>query len=173
MAYMTNRELSAAIIKRLTDGGIPRKAYRIRTTDAGHSTSVSISVRDLSVSIKKVEKLAGVYERIRRCEYSGEILMGANTYVFVQYDYEALRNAAADFLDDAKSIIDAGADYPHLLYKGYGLEVTYIFVAPGSFENVLRIDSEDGERIRYAACDRLSLAEGLAIADAYKRRNAA
>ena len=53
--------------------------------------SINCRIKDLSIDPEVVERIAYEYEKIDRCEYSGEILAGGNTYVFVTYDYDTER----------------------------------------------------------------------------------
>ncbi len=46
-------------------------------------------VKDPSIPLAEVEKIANAHERIDRCEFSGEILSGCNRYVHVGYSREA------------------------------------------------------------------------------------
>jgi hypothetical protein len=50
-----------------------------------HST-LRATIRDASVSLTKVQQIAGAFESIWRCEATGEILLGGNCYVDVKYD---------------------------------------------------------------------------------------
>ena len=62
----------------------------------------------LIVSKSQVEAIARVYEKIDRCERSGEVLMGGNTFVFVTENiteeqitemYACVKKNAPDFND--------------------------------------------------------------------------
>lgn len=46
-----------------------------------------ITIKDLAIDIKEIEQLAKGYESYERDEFTGEILSGGNTFVFVNYDY--------------------------------------------------------------------------------------
>ena len=50
-----------------------------------HST-LRVRIRDASVSLSKVQEIAGAFESVRRCEATGEILLGGNCYVDTEYD---------------------------------------------------------------------------------------
>ena len=54
-----------------------------------HGSSINIDINDPSVDIKEVENIAKGYESVDRCEFSGEILAGGNTFVFVDYTAKA------------------------------------------------------------------------------------
>lgn len=50
-------------------------------------SSANVTIKDLSVEYDKVNEAAHKFEKIDRCEYSGEILCGGNRFVFVDYDW--------------------------------------------------------------------------------------
>lgn len=50
-----------------------------------HYGSVTVTIRDASVRISAVKEIAKGFEKIHRCEASGETLLGGNTYVDVEY----------------------------------------------------------------------------------------
>jgi len=52
-----------------------------KTRNSNMSSSITIQWTD-GVSTNKVEQVVGKYEKIDRCEATGEILSGANTYIF-------------------------------------------------------------------------------------------
>jgi hypothetical protein len=54
-------------------------------------SSVNVRIKDLSINIEPIKTIAKKYESVRYCEYSQEILSGGNTFVFVEYDWEAIR----------------------------------------------------------------------------------
>lgn len=85
----------------------PTKADTLRTAlkAAGYSarqvtvkydgSTLRVTVRDSAVSLSAVEKIAGSFERVRRCEASGEIFLGGNTYVDVAYHESVVAPVAA------------------------------------------------------------------------------
>lgn len=58
----------------------------------GDYNSVNCYIKDVRIDPKTVEAIAKQYESIDRCDYSGEILSGGNTFVFVKYDWEVERD---------------------------------------------------------------------------------
>jgi hypothetical protein len=80
--------------KELKEAGINTKNIRIRVK----AYSVHCEVSDLSIKISDVEAvLKSKYESISRCEYTGEVLQGGNTFVSVSYDWDALKKAEQDY----------------------------------------------------------------------------
>jgi hypothetical protein len=55
-----------------------------------HST-LRVTIRDTSVSLTKVQAIAGAFESIHRCEATGEILLGGNCYVDTEYDENLIK----------------------------------------------------------------------------------
>lgn len=116
--YMTAKEKAAAIRKELKKQlGVTSRQVSVRSRNAGYDEAIDVTIKDLKVNKKKIEEIAKRYEYITRCEYSGEILAGGNTYVFVRLDYDALRIAKEELLETAKKIIDDNKD---LLGKNEG-----------------------------------------------------
>jgi hypothetical protein len=54
------------------------------TVRLDHST-LRVTIRDASASLSTVKAIADQFESVRRCETTGEILCGGNTFVDVQY----------------------------------------------------------------------------------------
>lgn len=92
---------SKQIKKELKEAGFDVKKISVR-----YDGSYNIRIKDLSINLDKVEAIARKYENYSRCEYSGEILSGGNTFVFVQLDWKAESEAkqSVEFLDFAKNI---------------------------------------------------------------------
>lgn len=67
--------------------GITNKQVSCR----GDYNSINCRVKDLSIDLEVVKQIAYDYEKINLCEYSGEILAGGNTFVFVKYDHATER----------------------------------------------------------------------------------
>src|SRR5215467_13986873 len=63
---------------------------------ADHST-LRVTIRDASASLTQVKAIAGPFETVRRCEASGDILMGGNRYVDVEYDDAVVKPLKAEF----------------------------------------------------------------------------
>jgi len=59
-----------------------------------HST-LRVTIRDAGVSLSTVQAIADSFETVRRCQVTGEILCGGNTYVDVRYLPELIEPLAA------------------------------------------------------------------------------
>jgi len=109
--YMTAKEKAKIIRKELKKQlGVTNRQVSVRSRSSGYDEAIDIEIKDLTVNKMKVEEIASKYEYIRRCEYSGEILAGGNTYVFVRLDYDALSKAKEELLEVAREIIDDNKD---------------------------------------------------------------
>jgi hypothetical protein len=51
--------------------------------------AIRVNVKDKSIDLKPIKEIARKYEDISRCEYTHEILSGGNTFVFVNYSWDA------------------------------------------------------------------------------------
>lgn len=59
------------------------------------------TINDPSISLAPIERIAFSYQKISRCDVTGEILSGGNTFVFVAYSHEAKAQMK-------KSVIETG-----------------------------------------------------------------
>jgi hypothetical protein len=61
-----------------------------------HST-LRVTIRDASVSLTRVQEIAGAFESVHRCEATGEILLGGNCYVDTEYDDKVIQPLRTEF----------------------------------------------------------------------------
>lgn len=101
---LTLKEKTAQIRKELKDQGITNKMASVRGRYALYDESITITIKDITVSKKKVETIVDKYEEISYDEYNGEILEGGNTYIHVQFDWQVLEEAKKDFMELATEI---------------------------------------------------------------------
>lgn len=155
---MTNKEMSKAIQEKLKAAGIPRAAYSIRVRSCGYSDSVRIDVKDLSISIDDVKRVAFQYQSIDRDERTGEVLEGGNTYVFIQYSFYALQAAHEKYLAQAESIFCHG--YAEVMTHPNGNTLLYLDADQGA--GFLYLKGTNGMDRFYCRGPK-KLAEGIAI----------
>lgn len=168
---MTNKELGAKIRSELKAAGYPARAISVRVNYCGYSTSVSVTIKDINISLSDVEKIVNKYKDIDYDERSGEILMGGNTYVSVRYDYDLLDAEREKYMAEAQEIIDNNKQ-PHVGVEiakdeKSGNRLLYFFESPGSIDNAVIIYQHiPGLRSyyhdRYIAHNAYHLAEALA-----------
>lgn len=91
------------IIKEL---GYKRNQVSVKTSEYGvANTSLRITIKDLSINAEALEAKINHLENIR-VDCMGEFLEGCNTFIFVNYDYEALKNASSAKIGVCNMIID-------------------------------------------------------------------
>jgi len=73
--------------------------------------SIDITIRRNGLKVKAIRDIANSAERIDRCEASGEILSGGNTYVFVRF--------SDDVTDAMTKLVRSAADAAGLQSKGW------------------------------------------------------
>lgn len=80
---MTNSERLAAIRQALKEHGYSNRKVGVRYD----GYAIWLTIKDLAIDIKEIEQLAKGYKSYERDEFTGEILSGGNTFVFVNYAY--------------------------------------------------------------------------------------
>lgn len=66
--------------------------------------SIDITIRRNGLKVKAIRNIANSAEKIDRCAYSGEILSGGNTYVFIRFSddvTDAMTKLVKKLADDA------------------------------------------------------------------------
>jgi len=103
--------------------GVNSRQVSVRSEYFSMGSSIDVRIKDADVSLPAVREIASKYESIRRCEFSGEILSGGNTYLSVEYTREALQtrsdrvreqveNAVAKLPEDSNTLERVeGTDY--------------------------------------------------------------
>lgn len=82
MTYTAPKEIAVKIRKLLAAEGIPARSVSVRSD----GNSVDVTIKDAAVGSDKVRAIAGQFEKIDRCQVSGEILSGGNTYVLTKHE---------------------------------------------------------------------------------------
>lgn len=80
---MTDSERLAAIRQALKEHGYSNRKVGVRYDEY----AIWLTIKDLAIDIKEIEQLAKGYKSYERDEFTGEILSGGNTFVFVNYAY--------------------------------------------------------------------------------------
>jgi hypothetical protein len=92
--YTTATEKAKAIRSEIkTKFGLSSRQVSVKTDGATYDESIHVVAKtiDAMKHYYDIEKLIHKYESIDRDQYSGEILLGGNTYVFMGYDRDALK----------------------------------------------------------------------------------
>lgn len=103
---MTNKEISQAIRKALKEAGYTNKDYSIKSRYCGYSSSFDITIKNPAVRISEVEKIAKKWQSVDYDHATGEILMGGNDYVFVQYAYDVYDDVISELLPMAEKVFN-------------------------------------------------------------------
>ena len=98
-----SRELNTNIKNEIKSAtGCKARDISVRTS----SSSIRVEIKSPFINIKDVEEVVNKYESISRDEYTGEILCGGNTFVFVSYSDDVFSEVAEDFEEEAEAIIE-------------------------------------------------------------------
>lgn len=98
----------------------------VKQRRGGYSTALDVVIKDLHVDFNDVNDIAHKYEVVRRDVRSGDILSGANTYIFVKYDDRAEEAAKEMYRPKVIEIIQQGlADEGRPINVGKGLEISF------------------------------------------------
>lgn len=106
---LTNKELGQAIRNLLKEKGIKRNDVSVRVS-GGYSSAVNITVKNPKISRRQVEQIVKDYQNVERDERTGEILGGANTYIFVEYAADVFNDVMKAWLVTAESAMKDKAE---------------------------------------------------------------
>lgn len=163
----TNKET-----KKLTEAQMIRKELKeklnvtsrqvsVRQRHAGYSMSVDVTIKDMTVNKKAVEEIALKYRNVSYCEASGEILLGGNTYIRVEFDYDIKQKASEKLIPFAKKIIDYVAHKKEI--NSYQIasngNAKLIYFATEQMLTIVEPNKYNSER--YSAYNEYVMAEGL------------
>lgn len=107
---MNSIEATKAIRNELKKCGYSNRKVSVKHEYCGYSSSIRVVVKDLSINLAWIRKIAYRYKDIDYDEVTQEILEGGNTYVFVDYDYTILEEATTEKEAEAKKILDSIKD---------------------------------------------------------------
>lgn len=103
--YMTKKELSQTLRKAFKQNEITGKDISIKVRASLYDTCIKITVKNPSIKLSAVEKIAKDFEEISYDVKTHEILPGANTYVFCQYEYGVIEEAAKELLPGSEKVL--------------------------------------------------------------------
>jgi hypothetical protein len=105
--YTTATEKAKAIRSEIkTKFGLNSRQVSVKTDGATYDESIHVVAKTVEAMkhYYDIEKLIHKYENIDRDQYSGEILLGGNTYIFMGYDRDALKPYVEAELDFATKV---------------------------------------------------------------------
>lgn len=92
----TKNDRAKAIRSQLkTELGANARQISVRVSSYSLGCTIRVLVKSARFGLADVDRIARAHENLRRCEYSGEILMGGNAYVDVEYAREATATLTA------------------------------------------------------------------------------
>ena len=92
------------IRKKLKDIGYNSRMVSVRSSQFSGGDDITIRMKSIDVDEHKVREIAKEYEDVDYDKYSGEILMGSNSFVFVEWDWEFIVKAEEKWYDLARTI---------------------------------------------------------------------
>lgn len=91
----------------LKQAGYNRNQVSVRRSNG----SYRIAIKDLSIHADKIKAIAQPFESYRVCEYSGDILQGGNTFVFINYDTKAeFELQQSEFFQQIRALVQSASD---------------------------------------------------------------
>ena len=119
---MTNKERSASIRAGIKKLGYNSRQVSVRSGFCGYSEYTHVTIKDVKADIREIEKACKKFQSIDFDSATGEILAGGNTYVHVQYDYDAIEKATDANIEKAESLVNEIDDY-YVLFKDEKKEI--------------------------------------------------
>ena len=86
--------------------GWTSRQVSVRAENFSLGSAVNVIVRDPAIPLPVVKAVAEDFERIRRCEVTGEILGGGNRYVSVKYSDEAQQIIGRRYADAVQRAVN-------------------------------------------------------------------
>jgi hypothetical protein len=84
--------------------GYNSRQISVRDGGGCYSTTINITIKDLNIDKDLIEEATSNFEKIDRCEASGEILSGGNTFIFVSYDWEIVRDEVKKYIPEVEKV---------------------------------------------------------------------
>lgn len=165
---MTIKDKTKAIREDLKKHGISNRKVSVRGEHIVYDDYIDVTIKDLTVSKKLVDKIVSKYDSIRYDQYNGEILQGLNTFVNVEFDWYKLNDASEKLLPLAKKIKEkyknTGVDTGEHIAKGDDLEIIY-WVKPSQTTPTITLyrNKDDEILLRHIARNEQEIARALAL----------
>ncbi len=87
-----------SIVNTIKELGYNQRQVSVKEGGGSLSWSFDVTVRDPKVNMEAVERAVKNHESVDRCQASGEILSGGNTFIFVRATDEVKAVWASEFL---------------------------------------------------------------------------
>ena len=122
---MYAKEIAQKIRNEIKALGYTAKKVSVRCNSCGYSDSIRITIKDIAIPEKAIVEIANKYESVRYDEYTGEILEGGNLYIFVEYDYDTVKNAYEPYLEKAEEVFNTTGEKTVKVMEKNGKELWY------------------------------------------------
>lgn len=160
---MYAKEIAQKIRTEIKALGYTAKKVSVRCNSCGYSNSIRITIKDIAIPEKAIEEIANKYESIRYDEY-GEILEGANLYIFVEYDYDIVKAAYEPYLENAEEIFNTAGEKTVKVMEKNGKELWYYGGCYGRKGQCFEAGNAYDTRV--PARDKYGIARAMAFFDA-------
>lgn len=161
---MTNKELGNVIRKELKGAGFTSKDISVKVKDSLYDTVVNIKIKNPKIRKSQIEFITKKYEEMDFDERTGEILAGANTYVFVNYEYGVVEEAAAELLPIAEMVLNNKEKYNGRKIADNGKKSVSICHYNGNEWTLYENEKEKSNNYEYHSTYWIKCARDLAVA---------
>lgn len=103
---MDRKEIAKTIRKELKENKITNKQVSVTSKSATYDNVIRVNIKDVNVSYKLVNEIANKYESVSYDQANGEILAGGNTYVHVEFNYDAIQEAKQNYMQKAEELME-------------------------------------------------------------------
>lgn len=93
----------------------------VSVTNSNGNVNVVCKSIKACADIEKIEAIAKNQESIGRCEITGEVLCGGNTFVFVEMKYKFVKEIVSIYSNEIDSAITSADKDPGLMVTVYGV----------------------------------------------------
>lgn len=139
---MSTKERAAAIRAELKAAGWNARKVSVRTDYYSMGSSIHVTIRDTAADTAKVTEIAErLGQSISRCEMTGDILGGGNTYVHVDHSTEVREFHRSRYAAGVQAAIDLlSKDSPNTLQPVAGFEDVCVGRSQNGWSYLLWID---------------------------------
>lgn len=96
--YISTTERAAMIRAQLKrELGASSRQVSVKSDSFSMGSAIRVLIKDASVSMADVKRIAMAHERVDRCSMTGDILSGGNRYINIDYCQAALRPLREEF----------------------------------------------------------------------------
>lgn len=154
-------ETAKKIRQALKEQGITARQVGVKTRNY---SAIYCTIKDLVITKETIENIAREHESISRCEYTNEILEGGNTFVFVDYDHDSLRQEAQKHIAKAEEIEQKYGNSKDGIILASNDNTELIYFSPYAGYHIAELRLRIGNKVKkYSAYNKHAIAEALAL----------